>query len=108
LLLVGWWAAAGQALDLDIPFRYYFLVVPILSVALLVPSVGGLGVRENLAPILFSGAGISPAEAIALSLLVFVIMRVASLLGAPVYITNTIRENRRKTTEKDISQTTHA
>ena len=46
LLLVAWWAAAGLALGYEgIPYTYYLLVVPILSVALLVPSIGGLGVR---------------------------------------------------------------
>ena len=96
LLLAGWWAAAGKALGLDIPYRYYLLVVPLLSVALLIPSIGGLGVRETLAPLLFASAAISRPEAIALSLLVFLIMRAASLIGAPVYIISTLRENRKR------------
>ncbi len=98
LLLAGWWAACGRALGLSIPYTYYLLVVPILSVILLVPSIGGLGVRESLAPTLFVGAGLSNAgvEAVAISLLVFIVMRTASLLGAPVYIMSTIKENRRR------------
>jgi uncharacterized membrane protein YbhN (UPF0104 family) len=95
-LLVGWWYVTGLALGFDIPYTYYLLVVPIMSVALLVPSIGGLGVREYLAPILFAGAGLSGAEAVALSLLVFVVMRVVSLLGGPVYIVATLRESRKR------------
>lgn len=99
LLLVGWWDAAGRALGYDVPYGYYLLVVPILSVALLVPSISGLGVREYLAPLLFAGAGLDPAQAVALSLLVFVIMRLTSLLGAPVYIISTLRRDRSKSAE---------
>jgi uncharacterized membrane protein YbhN (UPF0104 family) len=95
LLLVAWWAVAGLALGYEgIPYTYYLLVVPILSVALLVPSISGLGVRELLAGPLFEAAGLTTAQAVALSLLVWLLMRVVSLLGAPIYILATIRENR--------------
>jgi uncharacterized membrane protein YbhN (UPF0104 family) len=73
LLLVGWW--------------------------LLIPSIGGLGVRESLAPILFAGAGVLESEAVALSLLVFATMRAASLIGGPVYIVSSIKEDRKKAAE---------
>lgn len=100
LMLVGWWYAAGRALGFEIPYSHYLLVVPLLSLALLVPSVGGLGVREVLAPYLFTTAnldsGDAAAQAVALSLLVFIIMRTASLLGAPVYIVSTLRRGRPK------------
>lgn len=94
LVQIAWWATTGRALGLDIPYGYYLLVVPVMAIALLVPSIGGLGVRENLAPLLFSGAGISPEQAVALTLLVFGLERVASLLGAPIYIYSTLRVSR--------------
>jgi hypothetical protein len=95
LLLVAWWAVAGLALGYQgVPYTYYLLVVPILSVALLVPSIGGLGVRELLAGPLFEAAGLATAQAVALSLLVWLLMRVVSLVGAPVYILSTLRGNR--------------
>jgi uncharacterized membrane protein YbhN (UPF0104 family) len=94
LLLVISWAVTGLAIGLAISYAYYLLVVPILSVALLVPSVSGLGVREYLAPLLFAGAGVEAGQAVALSLLVFAVMRVGSLLGAPIYILSTLRQNR--------------
>jgi hypothetical protein len=101
IMLVGWWYAAGRALGYEIPYTHYLLVVPLLSLALLVPSVGGLGVRELLAPYLFSSAnlnsGDAAAQAVALSFLVFFIMRTASLLGAPVYIISTVRRGRLST-----------
>lgn len=94
LILVGWWEAAARALGYHISYGYLLLVVPILSVALLVPSISGLGVRELLAGPLFSAAGLANAQAVALSLLVWLIMRATSLLGAPVYIIATLRKNR--------------
>jgi hypothetical protein len=103
LIQIAWWAATGRALGLDVPVTYYLLVVPILALALLVPSIGGLGVRESLAPFLFSGAGISPAEAVALTLLVFGLERVASLLGAPVYIISALRDARRPPAEDEVA-----
>ncbi len=97
LILVGWWYAAGRALGYEISYIHYLLVVPLLSLALLIPSVGGLGVREVIAPYLFTAAsldsGEAAAQAVALSLLVFVIMRLASLLGAPVYIFSVLRRD---------------
>jgi uncharacterized membrane protein YbhN (UPF0104 family) len=96
LLLVGWWYAAAQALGYDLSFTYTLLVVPILSVALLIPSVGGLGVREALSTILFSGAGLQPAEAVALSLLAYLIIVVASAVGVPAYLAGAVRRPARK------------
>lgn len=94
LIQIGWWATTGKALGLVIPFSYYLLVVPLMSLALLIPSIGGLGVREWLAPALFAGAGIPAETAVALSLLVFGLERLASLLGAPVYLYTSIRDAR--------------
>jgi uncharacterized membrane protein YbhN (UPF0104 family) len=103
LMLVSWWYAAGRALGYTIPYTHFLLVVPILSLALLVPSIGGLGVRELLAPYLLGSASLAAsdaaAQAVALSLLVFIIMRLASLLGAPVYIFSTLRRGRRNSIE---------
>lgn len=94
LIQVAWWATTGLALGLDIPFGYYLLIVPLMALALLIPSIGGLGVREWLAPALFAGAAVAPEAAVALALLVFFLERVASLLGGPVYLIAIIRSAR--------------
>lgn len=99
LLQVAWWTTTAWALSLDVSYGYLLLVVPILSLAMLIPSIGGLGVREFLAPALFAGAGLSPEQAIALTLVVFALERVSGLLGAPVYIYATLRD-RQKTAQK--------
>jgi uncharacterized membrane protein YbhN (UPF0104 family) len=100
LMQVAWWAAAARALGLAVPFSYLLLVIPLLAIALLVPSIGGLGVRETLAPALFAAVPLSPEQAIALSLLVFALERAASLLGGPVYLYTTWRDGKRSNIEK--------
>jgi uncharacterized membrane protein YbhN (UPF0104 family) len=94
LLLSAWWFSSGRALGVDVPFSYYLLVMPLLSIPLLVPSVAGLGPRELLAPVLFDAAGMGVDTAVSLSLLIFALNRFAGLLGAPVYLIGTIRDSR--------------
>ena len=85
LILALWWWSAGRALGISIPFTYYLLVIPILSISLLVPSIGGLGPREVVAPMLFASQ-IAHGEAVALSLLVFFLQRLSGVLGGPIYL----------------------
>jgi glycosyltransferase 2 family protein len=96
LILIGWWTAGARALDLPITYGHHVMIVPIWSIALLVPSLGGLGVREVIAPTLYGALGLLPAEAVALTLLVFILERVSSLIGAPVYILSTLRPTPRE------------
>ncbi len=97
LMQIAWWWCAGKALGFDVSLNYYFLVVPIMALAILLPSIGGLGVRELLATLLFGGAGLSAGEAATISLLVFAVERISGLLGAPIYIYSTIRQERQRT-----------
>lgn len=94
LMLVAWWLAAGRALGHSVAYTYFLLAVPLLSIALLVPSISGLGVSELLAPALFAGAGLAPESAVAMSLLVFLLLRLTSLLGAPLYLLDLLRRRR--------------
>ena len=103
LLQAVWWTTSAYALGLDVPFSYMLLVVPLLSLSLLIPSIGGLGVREFLAPVLFAGAGLSPEQAIALTLLVFLLERISGLLGGPVYIYATLRDRKNLKREEEIN-----
>ena len=91
LMLTSWWFFVTQALNLDVSWSYCLLVAPIMSISLLIPSIGGLGVREALAPSLFIAAGVPEASAVALSLLVTVMLRTVSLLGGPVYLLSSLK-----------------
>lgn len=103
LMQVGWWYTTGRALGLVVSYSYYVLVVPLLALAMLFPSVGGLGVRETLAPLLF-GPVMAPEQAVALTLLVFGLERTASLLGAPVYLYATVRDARHRREHSAVQQ----
>ena len=101
LVLAIWWWSAGRALAFSgVPFSYYLLVIPILSISLLVPSIGGLGPREYVAQTLFAGAGLLPGEAVALSLLVFLLQRLSGLIGGPLYLWMTLRGRSPQTEDK--------
>ena len=101
LILTLWWWAAARALGLAIPYTYLLLVIPILSISMLVPSIGGLGVREAVAGPLFAALGAAAANAAisadaigpTLSLLVFLLERLVGLAGGPVYLTLLRRES---------------
>ncbi len=93
LMQIAWWWAAGKALGYDVPVTIYFYTTPLMALATLMPSIGGLGVRENLALLLFAPAGLAPGEAVTLSLLVFALERGSGLLGAPIYMVSVVRQN---------------
>jgi len=95
-ILTASWMTAGFALGLhQVSYTYYLIVISILSVSMLAPSIGGLGVRETIAPLLFAGAGLSAGDAVALSLLVFIIQRTTGLLGGPLYIYTSLRDRKK-------------
>lgn len=95
-VLVLWWWTAARALEFDIPFTHFLLVVPILSISLLIPSIGGLGPREAVAPTLFASQ-IADDSAVALSLLVFFLQRLSGLPGGPLYLWMLVTDRRRGT-----------
>jgi glycosyltransferase 2 family protein len=102
LLQGAWWTTTAWSLGLEVSYLYMLLVVPILSLVMLIPSIGGLGVRELIAPILFAPAGLTPEQAIALTLLVFFVERFSGLLGGPLYLYTTIRDrNKEKERERE-------
>ena len=85
-LLFGQWTAVSRGLNFKMSYWYFMGVVPVMAIALLVPSFSGLGVREAIAPLLFAGAGLTTAQAVTLSLMVFFVKRASELVGAPVYL----------------------
>lgn len=91
-LLIGWWTAAAWALNASVPITYNLLVVPIFAVALMIPSIGGLGPPEALADPLYAGANLAAGTPLAIALLVFIMLRAAGLLGAPLYIYTIFRK----------------
>ncbi|MEM8863471.1 MAG: lysylphosphatidylglycerol synthase transmembrane domain-containing protein [Chloroflexota bacterium] len=96
-LVVVWWTLGAYSLGYVVSFVYNFVVVPVFAIALMIPSVGGLGPREMLAPSLYAGAGLDAEAAVAVSLIVYVMMRLSSLTGVFFYIHRIVSEGRKAT-----------
>lgn len=93
LVLTTWWWTGGKALGFDIPFTFFLLVVPVLSISLLVPAIGGFGPREAVATLLFDGtvivqgaAALPEGTGFALSALVYLLQRLSGLGGGLIYL----------------------
>jgi len=76
----------GLALQLEVPFLYYWVLVPMVSVLTLLPSVAGTGVREMGTVLLLAPLGIDETTAVTLAFLWFAVQVAVSLLGGLAYL----------------------
>ncbi len=77
----------GEGLGLKVPPLYYGVLIPLVSILTLLPiSLNGMGLREAGTMLLLAPLQISSASAVTLSLLLFAVYTVASLLGGVVYL----------------------
>jgi uncharacterized protein (TIRG00374 family) len=91
ILILGYYFL-GLAVSIHLPLWYYFLFVPIISVLLLVPSVGGLGIREGATVFLFSQLeSVGRSQALALALAYDMTMLTIGLIGAIIYIVQGVK-----------------
>jgi uncharacterized membrane protein YbhN (UPF0104 family) len=75
-----------RTLDLPVATAAVVAFVPAVAMAQVVPiSVGGLGVREGMLVLFLHSFAVSNAEAIAVGLLWYACLLVASMLGAPAF-----------------------
>jgi uncharacterized protein (TIRG00374 family) len=84
----------GLAVGIDLSLWYYFLFIPIISVLLMLPSVGGLGIREGAYVLLFSQVGVDNSQGLALAFAFDLVLLVNGLIGAVIYIAQGMREVR--------------
>ena len=76
----------ARGLNVDLPLSVFFMFVPILSISLMLPSVGGLGVREETFKQLYRTVGVPDGVAVAMSLTNFVLQPVLpGLIGGILY-----------------------
>jgi uncharacterized protein (TIRG00374 family) len=87
LLIVLFSFLVGRALGLSIPVRYFLLCVPFTVIISLVPiSINGVGVRESGYVFLLAKIGYSSSQAVSLSLLIYGLSLLASLVGGIAYV----------------------
>jgi len=94
LILVNYLLAL--AVGIDVPLAYYFLFIPIISALLMLPSIGGLGVRETAYVILFGQVGVDQDHALALALVYLATLVCTGLIGAVLYIIQGARGARKR------------
>jgi glycosyltransferase 2 family protein len=89
LIIVTYYLIAA-GLNLGIPIAYFFLYVPLITFAAMLPiSVAGLGVREGSAVYFFAKAGVGAAAALTMSLVWFSLTLVVSGLGGLAFLLDT-------------------
>lgn len=85
-ILVAIHVCIAKALSLNIPVPYHFITVSLASLASLLPSFNGIGVRDGAYIYLLSIVGIQRAYALLFSFLWFLIMALSSFIGCIVYL----------------------
>jgi uncharacterized protein (TIRG00374 family) len=94
-LLIAMNYLVARALGVTISLWYFVLFVPIISAVLMLPvSMSGVGVREGAYVYLFSQAGVTTAQALTMSLLIYSVRLVAGLVGGFLYALQGFRELR--------------
>lgn len=85
---------AALSLGLNVNFVFFFIFIPIILLIIIIPiSVGGLGVREQSAAILFGKIGLSGSEAVLMELIAYFIGIISSLPG---FVTFLLSKERKK------------
>jgi uncharacterized protein (TIRG00374 family) len=90
ILILGYYLLA-RAVGIDLSLWYFFLFVPVISVLLVLPSVGGLGVREGATVFLFTQVGVDESRAFALALAYLLTLWLNALIGAAIYVVQGLR-----------------
>ncbi|HET8759821.1 MAG TPA: lysylphosphatidylglycerol synthase transmembrane domain-containing protein [Nitrospiria bacterium] len=77
----------AKALGLDVPLVFYFILIPLIAVATLLPvSLNGLGVREVAFVFFLGQVGVPKDQALSLALLWLVVLTAASAIGGLVWL----------------------
>ncbi|MDD5356249.1 MAG: lysylphosphatidylglycerol synthase domain-containing protein, partial [Candidatus Omnitrophica bacterium] len=76
----------GLSLGIHINIIHYFTLVPIISSVTIIPiAVGGLGLRDNAAVVLFSALGVAADKVVAMTLINFAFLFFIGIAGGIVY-----------------------
>jgi len=76
----------GQSVGIELPLFKYFLLIPLVWLISMIPSLGGLGVREGGYVVLFASFGAGSDKAFALSILFYSLTVCASIIGSICYL----------------------
>jgi uncharacterized membrane protein YbhN (UPF0104 family) len=86
LLVIAVRFLIALGLNVNLPLGTFFMFAPILSMALMVPSVGGLGVGEEVYRLMFRTVDVAGDAAVAMSLMRYALQTVLpGLIGGVLY-----------------------
>ncbi len=87
MAVVVFYFTVARAIHYDLPAVVFLVTIPLLELVLLLPiSVGGLGVRDVALVYLLAPFDVSVAQALALSLLSFVVSTTMKILSGAAYL----------------------
>jgi glycosyltransferase 2 family protein len=89
--------ALARGLNLQVPVQYFALFIPMTALVQMIPiSFNGLGVREGTYAALFGTVGVAGEQAVAMSLMYYVLRVVTGLMGGLMYLIGNLRAARSK------------
>lgn len=107
LFIIGFQYSLSLALHSTLPITVFFVFTPIVSLTLLLPSIQGLGLRENTYEYLLTQVGAPEAMGVSLGLLIFAVKVITGLIGGIVYLYYTISKKKSTTPQDQHAQTPH-
>ena len=95
LTLIASQYALALSLGLQVPVQYFALFIPLTALVQMVPiSFNGLGVREVTFQALFGTVGVAGEQAVAISLLYYILRVITGLIGGVMYLIGNLRAAR--------------
>ncbi len=92
LTVIGSQYALARGLGLQVPVQYFALFIPMTALVQLIPiSFNGLGVREGAYQALFGTVGVAGEQAVAMSLMYYMLRVVTGLTGGLMYLLGNLR-----------------
>lgn len=87
---------AARSLGVHIDALYFFIFMPIIWIIMTIPvSLSGLGVREGAFVFFFSQVGVTPADAIAISLTYYSYNVIFGVIGGLLLLSSSLAQTRR-------------
>jgi uncharacterized protein (TIRG00374 family) len=97
LTLIASQYALALSLGVKVPVQYFALFIPLTALVQMLPiSFNGLGVREGAFQALFSTVGVAGEQAVAISLLYYVLRVITGLIGGLMYLIGNLRTARQE------------
>lgn len=77
----------ARALDFEVPFHAFFLIIPLAIFVMMMPvSINAIGLREGAFVFLLAGFGVTEPQAMAFAWIAYGLVLVQGMLGGLVYV----------------------